>query len=140
MSEVIYDNPEQPEAPAPVKTVKTKRKKSAKAKAAKPAKKAVKAKGKKGAKKGKARATGAARPRKDGYVGGLTAAAMILKDSKTALNVREIFNAAKEKGLWNPPGKTPWATLSTEIRREIARKGKESRFAPGKERGKFELA
>jgi hypothetical protein len=45
-----------------------------------------------------------------------------------------------KKGLWTSPGgKTPHATLYSAIIREIALKGKESRFVKS-ERGKFAAA
>jgi hypothetical protein len=72
-------------------------------------------------------------------VSGLDAAAMVLKESGQAMNAKEILVAILEKGYWKSPnGKTPQATLYSSILREIAAKGKESRFQKT-ERGKFAI-
>ena len=70
-------------------------------------------------------------------VGALDAAAQVLAGSKEPLNCKAMIEAMAKKGLWTSPGgKTPHATLYSAIIREIAIKGKESRFAK-KDRGQF---
>jgi len=69
---------------------------------------------------------------------GLDAAAAVLAKAGKAIGVQEIVDRAKAKGLWDPKGKTPAATLSAAIGREIKSKGKESRFVKAG-RGLFEL-
>ena len=67
----------------------------------------------------------------------IDAAAQVLAASKEPLNAKEMIEAMATKGLWTSPGgKTPHATLYSAIIREIALKGKESRFTKT-ERGKF---
>ena len=87
----------------------------------------------------KAKAPKAPRIRKDGKMSGLDAAAKILKDSPEPLTRQEITDRALKAGYWAPKGKTPEATLSSAIGREIARKGSASRFAMAA-RGKFALS
>jgi hypothetical protein len=70
-------------------------------------------------------------------VGALDAAAQVLASSKEPLNCKAMIEAMAKKGLWTSPGgKTPHATLYSAIIREIALKGKESRFVK-KDRGQF---
>ena len=70
-------------------------------------------------------------------VGALDAAAQVLAASKEPLNCKAMIEAMAKKGLWTSPGgKTPWATLYSALIREIALKGKESRFVK-KDRGLF---
>jgi hypothetical protein len=70
-------------------------------------------------------------------VGALDAAAQVLATSKEPLNCKAMIEAMAKKGLWTSPGgKTPHATLYSAIIREIALKGKESRFVK-KDRGLF---
>ena len=70
-------------------------------------------------------------------VGALDAAAQVLAASKEPLNCKAMIEAMAKKGLWTSPGgKTPWATLYSALIREIALKGKESRFVK-KDRGQF---
>ena len=70
-------------------------------------------------------------------VGALDAAAQVLASSKEPLNCKAMIEAMAKKGLWTSPGgKTPHATLYSAIIREIALKGKESRFVK-KDRGEF---
>ena len=77
------------------------------------------------------------RERYHGKVGALDAAARVLASSKEPLNCKALIEAMAKKGLWTSPGgKTPHATLYSAIIREIALKGKESRFVK-KERGQF---
>ena len=73
-------------------------------------------------------------------VGALAAAAQVLAASKEPLNCKAMIEVMAKKGLWTSPGgKTPHATLYSAIIREIALKGKESRFVK-KERGQFSAA
>ena len=60
----------------------------------------------------------------------LTAAAQVLSESSDAMNAQALVEAVVKAKLWNVPngGKTPTATLSAAILREISLKGKESRF------------
>ena len=67
---------------------------------------------------------------------GLDAAARVLAESKEPMNCREIVDVAFEKGYWKSSGKTPWATIYSAMIREIAAKGKESRFKKV-DRGRF---
>ena len=70
-------------------------------------------------------------------VSAIDAAAQILAASKEPMNAKEMIEAMAAKGLWTSPGgKTPHATLYSAIIREIATKGKESRFVK-KDRGQF---
>jgi hypothetical protein len=70
-------------------------------------------------------------------LGALDAAAQVLTASKEPLNCKAMIDAMAKKALWTSPGgKTPHATLYSAIIREIALKGKESRFVKT-ERGKF---
>jgi hypothetical protein len=65
----------------------------------------------------------------------LDAAARVLAQTKRAMSCPELIEAMAAKGYWtSPAGKTPQATLYAAIQREIALKGKETRFqkaAPG---------
>jgi hypothetical protein len=61
----------------------------------------------------------------------------VLEESGQPMTAKEMVEAAQAKGYWKSPGgKTPHATVYSAIIREIAAKGKESRFAKT-ERGKF---
>ena len=74
---------------------------------------------------------------KDKKLSAIDAAAQILASSKEPLTAKEMIEAMAAKGLWTSPGgKTPWATLYSALIREIAIKGKDSRFVKA-ERGKF---
>ena len=104
----------------------TKIKKSA-PKTAKP--KAAKGNATKPAKTAKAKA--------DGKLSALDAAAKVLASAGEPMNCKEMIEAMAAKKYWTSPGgKTPHATLYSAIIREIALKGKESRFVKS-ERGKF---
>ena len=72
----------------------------------------------------------AKKPAKNGSpkMSGLDAAAKVLREAKKPLDAQEITKAAFDKGYWKSSGKTPHATLYAAIIREIAAKGKESRF------------
>jgi len=70
-------------------------------------------------------------------VGALDAVAQVLAASKEPLNCKAMIEAMAKKGLWTSPGgKTPHAPLYSAIIREIAVKGKESRFVKS-DRGQF---
>ncbi len=70
----------------------------------------------------------------------LDGAVKVLGESKTPLTTREMIEAMSAKGYWKSPGgKTPYRTLYSAILREIATKGKDSRFKKT-ERGQFALA
>lgn len=74
---------------------------------------------------------------KDKKLSAIDAAAQVLSASKEPMNAKELIEAMMAKSLWTSPGgQTPWATLYSAIIREIALKGKESRFVKT-ERGKF---
>ena len=133
-------------------TVKTSKKKSTKKaatkqpKAAKPAKTpkaskpaAHKANGKPKAEK-KAKAPKAAKPDGEKKMGALEAAHEVLKGRTVPMSAKALIETMAEKGLWTSPGgKTPDATLSAALNREIDRKGKDSRFCKP-EPGKFAAA
>ena len=70
----------------------------------------------------------------------LDAAAKVLGEKKQPMNSKEMVTAMEAKGYWKSPGgKTPHATLYSAILREIATKGRESRFTKT-ERGKFKIS
>lgn len=66
----------------------------------------------------------------------LAAAARVLEQTGAALTPKELIGRMAAQGLWaSPNGKTPDATLSAALQREIATKGAASRFrrtAPGR--------
>jgi hypothetical protein len=67
---------------------------------------------------------------------GLDAAARVLKEKGQPMTVKDITDAMVAKGYWTSSGKTPSQTIAAAIIREIAVKGKDSRFTRT-ERGKF---
>lgn len=67
---------------------------------------------------------------------GLNAAAQVLVEVGKPMTVKEIVEVAFEKGYWKSDGATPHATIYSAIIREVATKGKDSRFRKV-ERGKF---
>jgi hypothetical protein len=70
----------------------------------------------------------------------LSAAAKVLAEAGTTMNVKEMIEAMAAKQYWTSPGgRTPHATLYAAIVREVAAKGKESRFKKT-EPGKFAAA
>ncbi len=71
-------------------------------------------------------------------LGGLDAAAIVLKEAGTAMNTKQMWAAIDARKLWWSEGATPFATLYSAIIREIAAKGKDSRFRKAA-RGKFEF-
>ena len=69
----------------------------------------------------------------------LDAAAKVLGETGTAMNCKELIEAMAAKRYWKSPGgQTPWSTLYAAIIKEIATKGKESRFKKT-DRGHFAL-
>ena len=66
----------------------------------------------------------------------LEAAARVLAETKQALSCSELIAAMASQGYWTSPGgKTPEATLSSAIQREMVVKKDRSRFkktAPGR--------
>ena len=71
---------------------------------------------------------------------GLDAAARVLAESGEPMGVKQIVEVAAEKGYWKSPGgKTPHATVYSAMIREIANRGKESRFKKV-DRGRFTRA
>ena len=64
--------------------------------------------------------------RADGTYSGLTAAFIVLRDAGEPLNIRQIMERINERGLANLAGKTPSATVSAAIQRDI--KNPASRF------------
>lgn len=70
------------------------------------------------------------------YVSQLDAAYVALSKAPESLSIPDLLTAIKKSGLWKSEnGKTPGATLSAALIREIAKKGSDSRFrktAPGR--------
>ena len=65
------------------------------------------------------------------------AAAKVLEGARAPMGVREMFEEARRRRLWEPgAGKTPLQTLCSSIYREIKEKGPQSRFKK-EGRGKF---
>jgi len=84
------------------------------------------------ARKAEAAAEKAAKP-----LSGLDAAAKVLANATEPMTVKAIVEQAEAQGLWKGrTGKTPAATISAAIGREIKDKGKDSRFKKV-ERGLF---
>jgi hypothetical protein len=67
-------------------------------------------------------------PANDKPLSGLAAAAKVLADAGEPMRARALVNTMIERGLWKSGGKTPWATIYAAMTREIAAKGKASRF------------
>jgi len=89
------------------------------------------------AKATKAKAAKKAKAPKEKKVSASDAAAQVLAGAKEPLNCKAMIETMAKKGLWTSPGgKTPHATLYSAIIREIAVKGKESRFVKS-DRGQF---
>ena len=70
---------------------------------------------------------------------GLDAAAMVLASAKTPMNMKTVFTEIQSRKLWATKGATPEATLYAAVIREIAAKGKDSRFKKH-DRGLFTAA
>ena len=67
----------------------------------------------------------------------LDAAAQVLAETGQPMSCKEMIEAMVAKGYWSSPGgKTPASTLYSGITKEIATKGKESRFKKT-DRGRF---
>jgi len=117
---------------------KTARKATKSPTAATKGKKTAKATTKAKATKGTTRAKqGDKRAKKTKRPSGLDAAARVLAEAQQPMGVREIVEVAAQKGYWKSPGgKTPHATVYSAIIREIANRGKDSRFKKT-DRGKF---
>ncbi len=79
------------------------------------------------------------RPKKAGRTSLLDAAAAVLAKAQEPMTCPEMVEAVLKAGTWTTRGKTPAATLSAAIYREIQDKGKEARFAKS-ERGRFRLS
>jgi hypothetical protein len=58
----------------------------------------------------------------------LDAAAAVLRQAREPLNCVQIVERMLAQSLWRTTGKTPAATLSAAIQREIRAKGESSRF------------
>ena len=107
------------------------------AKTAKTTKHITEAKGTK-AKKGKSlakeakgtKSNGQASPAKEAKkLSALEAAARVLAESKQPMSCPELIAAMADRGYWSSPsGKTPQATVSAAIQREIVVKKVQSRF------------
>jgi hypothetical protein len=82
-------------------------------------------------------ATGRGR-KPNGELSQLDAAVKILTDAKEPLTCKEIVRRMFEQKLWNTSGRTPGATLSASMQREIAKRGSEARFRRA-ERGLYEV-
>ena len=81
---------------------------------------------------------GAPRGEEGKKIGLLDAAIVVLRETGTPMNVREMVEAVLAKKLWATTGKTPASTLYAAVLREIQQKGVEARFVKT-DRGKFAL-
>ena len=79
-----------------------------------------------------------ATPKKARRTSLLNAAAAVLAKAQEPMTCPEMVEAVLKAGTWKTRGKTPAATLSAAIYREIQVRGKEARFAKA-ERGRFRL-
>jgi hypothetical protein len=68
------------------------------------------------------------RVKEDGTMSGLNAAHKVLTEEGRAMNAREIYEAAVERGYCKLEGKTPILTVSAIIQIDIKKRGDESRF------------
>jgi len=68
----------------------------------------------------------------------LDAAAVVLRETKSALTTREIIEIVVSRGLWESTGATPWATLNAALNRDIQTNGAKSHFKKT-ERGRFSI-
>ena len=67
----------------------------------------------------------------------LAAAAKVLAETGQPMSCKELIEAMAQKGYWSSPGgKTPASTLYSGITKDIATKGKDSRFQKT-DRGRF---
>jgi hypothetical protein len=107
-------------SPRPPKA--TKPKKAAAPKAAKPA-------APKPAAKQPAKTAKGAKAKPASKLSAMGAAHAVLSASKEPMNVKAIIEQMAKQGLWTSPGgKTPHSTLAAALMRDIAAKGRESRF------------
>lgn len=91
------------------------------------------------AKAQKAKSAGTKSNAKPKRISALDAAAQILRSAGKPMRASELIAAMAVKGLWSSPkGKTPEATLSAAINREIKAKGADARFVKT-DRGLFAL-
>jgi HB1, ASXL, restriction endonuclease HTH domain len=73
----------------------------------------------------------------DKKLSALDAAAKVLAETGQPMSCKELIEAMAQKGYWSSPGgQTPASTLYSGITKEIATKGKESRFQKT-DRGRF---
>ena len=79
-----------------------------------------------------------ARTTKAGRSSLVDAAIQVMHEIRKPMGVKAVVNAVLAKRLWSSDGKTPTATLSAAILREIRTKGAEARFRKT-DRGMFEL-
>jgi len=86
----------------------------------------------------KAKGKKAPKEKKEKRMSGLDMVAQVLKEAGEPLDAKTMTERAIAKG-WKTSGKTPAATVYAAIIREIAAKGKESRFVKV-DKGKFTLA
>ncbi len=82
----------------------------------------------KAAKGAKPKATNPAKEPKAKRMSGLDAVAKVLQDAGKPMSAKDATEKAIERGLWKTSGKTPEATTYAAIIRDIAARGKESRF------------
>jgi len=61
-------------------------------------------------------------------IGGLDAAALVLKAKGEPMTCKAIMDEILAKSMWKTNGKTPAATIYAAMLREITRKGDQSRF------------
>ena len=79
--------------------------------------------------KGEKKSAAPRAPRKDGKLSQIEAALQVLAKASAPMNAKEMVAAMETQGLWKSPGgKTPDATLSAAILRELNTKGKDARF------------
>ena len=71
-------------------------------------------------------------------LGGLDAAAIVLKKAGVPMTCKEVWAKIDEQKMWFTEGKTPKATIYSAILREIKAKGEDSRFKKAA-RGRFEF-
>ena len=71
----------------------------------------------------------ASKPAEPKKLSALDAAHQVLASAEAPMTCKELIEAMAQQGLWTSPGgKTPQATLSAAMGKEIATKGKEARF------------
>jgi hypothetical protein len=80
------------------------------------------------AKSAQAKEPKAPKEKKPKKVSGLDAAAIVLAGANEPMNMKQVFAEIQTRKLWTTKGATPEATLYAAVIREIAAKGKESRF------------